>query len=351
MVNNLKKSKVIYLMAATVVSFLCGVMSLLFIQQSEDWFRERVSDVFLQSVFQDRDSRLIQSGQPFTFTHNAKRSSDSVWIESAKTVRTFDRPTYVDSLTLSSKEDRMMQSALRMCDYPIQVSVLDGVFRENLYNEGYNCRTAVCYMDMILGKNDYSVMDTTLLRAANVMTKIQTGIHDEIVLEGYVFSSWWSVLGDTRKYIFLLWVVWLLMMVFLPIYYRVYRSDSASMECLPMEISEAIPSVAQEGNTVYLSSLLCWKVKERRLLRDGEEICLTPQFRTMFAAFINSPEYFVSHDQLYKALWGESDCCNKKDRLDQAMKRFRQTLAVVPDLEIENSRGKGYLLKVVSKDI
>lgn len=75
----------------------------------------------------------------------------------------------------------------------------------------------------------------------------------------------------------------------------------------------------------------------------------TKQSIQLLALLLNSPDYFLTYQEIINQLWGPIE--NKgQERLTQSIKRLRESLEEFPEIIIENLRGAGYQLKIDNKD-
>lgn len=72
---------------------------------------------------------------------------------------------------------------------------------------------------------------------------------------------------------------------------------------------------------------------------------LANQRLKLFCILLEHKGYFIESDWLKEEIWPDGSV--SKDALTATAKRLKEDLSSIPNLKVESSRGKGYMLSVV----
>lgn len=354
--------------ALFVVSLLVVLGIAISFTQAKEHFDENVRRLFIEAIVMEKEKKVKESNLFIAFGASDEKETGYVTVENEKGKMYLNKPSFIGDYTIAEKNERAAQTYFRLKN-PIRPAVLDSFFRIELAKNGLSTSTAVQYKDRVKGAILYSTSDTTSLKSAYATKEILTGIENEISLQGYVFVSWWEVLGKSKGRVWGLIISWILVIVFSSVSLLVYRKKEKSVptpglilvsepdsvpapDPIPFTPEARILTLAeispQEHVIIQLTPDLYWDIKSSKLIHNGQdEVPLTLQFSQLMTLFFSKTDYYVSRDELLEFLGGK-DSGGVKDRLDQAIRRFRKALESVPEIRIENDRGKGYVMTIIS---
>lgn len=354
--------------ALFVVSLLVVLGIAISFTQAKEHFDENVRRLFIEAIVMEKEKKVKESNLFIAFGASDEEETGYVTVENEKGKMYLNKSSFIEDYTIDEKNERAAQTYFRLKN-PIQPAVLDSLFRIELTKSGFSTSTAVRYKDHVKGVILYSTSDTPSLKSAYATKEILTGIENEISLQGYVFVSWWEMLGKSKVHIVGLLIGWVLVIVFSLTSFIVYRKKVKSVlipdpilvsepdsvpapDPIPFTPEARILTLAeispQEHVIIQLTPDLYWDIKSSKLIHNGQdEVPLTLQFSQLMTLFFSKTDYYVSRDELLEFLGGK-DSGGVKDRLDQAIRRFRKALESVPEIRIENDRGKGYVMTITS---
>lgn len=337
-------------------------------KQSEVQFQNDILQMFQKAVTLEKDKKVIDSKLLVLSSYSEEDTSRYIQVENKERQYRVEKSSEAKEYTITEKQERMLQTVFRT-ENPIQPVVLDSIFYALLSPNIHPVHTAVRYKDNITGIVSCSISDTACLKSAFHTKEILTGIENEISLQGYVFVSWWEVLEKSKGRVWGLIISWILIIVFSSVSLLVYRKKVKSVlipdpilvsepdsvpapDPIPFTPEARILTLAeispQEHVIIQLTPDLYWDIKSSKLIHNGQdEVPLTLQFSQLMTLFFSKTDYYVSRDELLEFLGGK-DSGGVKDRLDQAIRRFRKALESVPEIRIENDRGKGYVMTITS---
>lgn len=339
-------------------------------KQSEVQFQNDISQMLQKAITLEKDKKVIDSKLLVLSSYSEEDTSRYIQVENKEKQYRVEKSSETKEYTITEKQERMLQTVFRT-ENPIQPVVLDSVFYVLLSPNIHPVRTAVRYKDNITGIVSCSISDTACLKSAFHTKEILTGIENEISLQGYVFVSWWEVLGKSKGRVWGLIISWILVIVFSSVSLLVYRKKVKSVS-IPEPILTPEPVLTPEPASVpipfspeariltlaelpshkqvivQLTPELYWIVDSSSLMHNNVVVPLSPQLTQIFLLFLDDSEHFVLHETIMTALWGNKEYANGKDKLDKAIARFRKALESVPEIQIENDRGKGYVMTITS---
>lgn len=368
--------------ALFVVSLLVVLGIAIFFAQAKEHFDENVRRLFIEAIVMEKEKKVKESNLFIAFGASDEEKTGYVTVENEKGKIYLNKSSFIGDYTIAEKNERAAQTYFRLKN-PIRPAVLDSFFRIELAKNGLSTSTAVQYKDRVKGVVLYSTYDTPSLKSAYATKEIITGVENEICLQGYVFVPWWEMLGKSKVHILGLLIGWLLVVLFSFASFLLYRKkekSASALDLVPVYESDSVPAAEliptvefdlapvpdpipftpeariltlaeispQEHVIIQLTPDLYWDIKSSKLIHNGQdEVPLTLQFSQLMTIFLGKADYYVSRDELLEFLGGK-DSGGVKDRLDQAIRRFRKALESVPEIQIENDRGKGYVMTIIS---
>jgi len=96
-----------------------------------------------------------------------------------------------------------------------------------------------------------------------------------------------------------------------------------------------------QGKLIYGFGPFRLEPAERRLLRQGQPVNLSPQLFSLLLVFVESAGHLVSKEELRKKLWGENHYVDK-DALKVIIGNLRKAIGENGEHYIETVRGEGY---------
>lgn len=294
---------------------------------------KRSQILFLQIVQEDTDRRIKELGDEFCFSYTggAWLESDSITIRQTDTImRIKNNKEIARQMSPREKADFYLQHYLSM-ENPIQVTMLDSIFHISLHEQFIPAQTVTCYTFM--DKTECSSSDTSFYRSFIPLKEIVFGANRTIVLQAFVQFPFLYIVGE----VFLRNIFWILAMVILWVIAIVLTWKRPRINILPLQ--EAPKEMIQITEDILFDET------HGVLHYHRHRIELANQRLKLFCILLEHKGYFIESDQLKEEIWPDGSV--SKDALTATAKRLKEDLSSIPNLKVESSRGKGYMLSVV----
>jgi len=311
----------------TVVALLT-MLCLLSFYESYQSTRLRLlekSQVLFQRVVQeDTDRRIKELGDDFCFSYTGATwlESDSITIKQADTImRIKNNKEIACRMSSREKADFCLQYYLSLKN-SIQILSLDSTFRASLYEHAIPAQTVTCYT--FIDKAECSSSDTSFYRSFIPLKEIVFGANRAIVLQAFVQFPFLYIVGE----VLLRNIFWILAVVILWVIAIVLTWKRPRINVLPLQ--EAPKEMIQKTHGV--------------LHYHRHRIELANQRLKLFCILLEHKGYFIESNRLKEEIWPDGSV--SKEALTATAKRLKEDLSSIPNLKVESSRGKGYMLSV-----
>lgn len=233
-------------------------------------------------------------------------------------------------MSSQEKSDFCLQHYLSM-ENPIQVTLLDSAFRSSLYEHVTRAQTVTCYT--FIDKTECSSSDTSFYQSFIPLKEIVFGANRTIVLQAFVQFPFLYIVGE----VFLRNIFWILAMVILWVIAIVLTWKRPRINILPLQ------EVPKE--MIQITEDILFDETHGVLHYHRHRIELANQRLKLFCILLEHKGYFIESDWLKEEIWPDGSV--SKDALTATAKRLKEDLSSIPNLKVESSRGKGYMLSVV----
>ena len=268
--------------------------------------------LFQQAVQYDTDRRIKDLGNAFCFSYSGanRLERDTITIQTADTIiQMKNNKEVARRMSSQEKSDFCLQHYLSM-ENPIQVTLLDSAFRSSLYEHVTRAQTVTCYT--FIYKTECSSSDTSFYQS---------------------FIPFLYIVGE----VFLRNIFWILAMVILWVIAIVLTWKRPRINILPLQ--EAPKEMIQITEDILFDET------HGVLHYHRHRIELANQRLKLFCILLEHKGYFIESDWLKEEIWPDGSV--SKDALTATAKRLKEDLSSIPNLKVESSRGKGYMLSVV----
>lgn len=314
-----------------------------------------VNELFEKAVYNDKVKRL-EGIKVIHWQDNQVSSSlsDSIRVETAESVKSYKKSKEVYLLSPLAKRD-LAEHIYLMMKKPIQVSVLDSLFRAALLDNGVDAQTAVCYTKMEKGKLTFtrSCQDESFYVTAIALSPVLIG-SDELglKLEGFVKFSFISLLKSI-PYLWGIFFLYLFVIILIFVFGLWIRKRNSSRLLPTVNLILPIQEIVDDREEIpFLSQTPPkWIKITEELLLDEESGILKYKDATaqlvqlrlsLFLFLLKGPAYYQSYEDLKKAVWENEKYDNV--RVNKMIGRLREDLEPIKIIEIDNIRNKGYQL-------
>lgn len=295
--------------------------------------QEESQTLFQQAVQDDTNRRIKDLGDAFCFSYSGanRLERDSITIKTADTIiHMKNNKEVARRMSSQEKSDFSLQHYLSM-ENPIQVTLLDSAFRSSLYEHVIPAQTVTCYT--FIDKAECSSSDTSFYQSFIPLKEIVFGANRTIVLQAFVQFPFLYIVGE----VFLRNIFWILAMVILWVIAIVLTWKRPRINILPLQ--EAPKEMIQITEDILFDET------HGVLHYHRHRIELANQRLKLFCILLEHKGYFIESDQLKEEIWPDGSV--SKDALTATAKRLKEDLSSIPNLKVESSRGKVYMLSVV----
>lgn len=324
--EKMKNKKIFFSLTIIMVILSCVILfftkeSILVIERN---ILFHVYHLFDKVLEEDYQRRMI--GHKYSFIN----SVDNDWPQNGISVTTADG-TRILSANIDSIQKLPLENKLRLLNesyllykHPINPDTLNLAFQNILRGHGYQFKTGICYTEAVKKKTVYSGTDTAFFISTYPLKEFKTGIFNEIAVQAYVKVPFTVILekGGFRFYIPVIFWVFLLSSYVIYVFKATKRKRT------------------MQNTKEELIDLLILDKKKSCLHYKNQLIKLTPSQTQLVGLFLEKPDYFLTKEEIINELWQGLD--NPNNRLSQTIKRLREVLSSVKEIEIENVRGIGF---------
>lgn len=231
---------------------------------------------------------------------------------------------------------------------PINVHTLDSLFLSELRSKNIPALAEIIYIadhDTI-----YSSSDRSFYSTAYPLTKISTGIDDEIQLQAFVkIPLFYWVFKERGVLIFLL--VILILMTICIFWLFIAKKQEATIPLPALKTLNDLAEASEQalGPVVQITPDLYFEETSGVLTYNDKVLYLQNYQLAMFKYLLNSPDYFLKTEDIKLKVW--TDGTSTQDSFTKTVQRLRLNLESIPDLHILfDQKRKGYYLEIKSKE-
>lgn len=316
------------------------------LRKERNIFISDVEHIFVNALALDLEKRLKDSGMPYFFTSTTPSIQDQIGVQTGDSISYVTKDSTYINRSLWERQSVVFQTALIEEGYPLQVQDLDSIFTDKLHQIGYHIHTGVRYMNN--QTNEIEESDPDHLIYMNHCTPIYyLGLSNEISIQGFYDISYSSIFHRAPLPFILLFIAWLITITgFTFLTLRKKRSNEISYVSVS-DISKTLDSdpviQVSEEYGIYFDP-----VKSRLYYPTDKFIELSNQPATLFLAFLEAPEHFLTYKQIDHIFWPKQE--DTRAVRAQAIKRLREDLSPATLVRVDNINRNGYKLVVVSQE-
>ena len=228
-------------------------------------------------------------------------------------------------------------------------TMLDSLFRARLAKDGVRGQTAVrC---LLRGNVTYSSDDIAFYEKSNFITSIIYRFNEKpegrFELQAYVKFSFWSVLKkvDSIEIIISFWLLSLAILIGGHIYLRRKGIGYGKKSYKRIQKEDIITQYQMDYEWLQLTDDLLYNKRLGVLKYKGATTTLIGNALKLFNMFLNAPNNSLTYNDISVRLLHRSPVELSKSDLSavfSTVKRFRDDLTAVPNVQIELLRRKGY---------
>lgn len=328
------------------VNIIWGYEIYILYQKTNDILQKEIDPIFIKTISLDRDKRIKEANLFYSYTYQPNSETEYLKIEQEDKITCINNTDSLKSISIESKQNNVLHSIL-LRKNPIDVRVLDSLFQQELKKEHIISKTLIQYTDKINNRIYRNDNDTILINYTFATKLITLGIQKEITLQAFVKVSPLCIFHKLKGHFCILSLVWFITLLVLFIIIRYIWKDLSKSFSLPDEydLENLLDDrlVMQVSNDeIRIAPNLYFDSKRSVIIYDIIEVKLQEQSAQLFKLFLESPEYYMSYEEIVAARWGK--LADSSSRLTQAIKRLRKLLAPIPVLTIKNVRNRGYQL-------
>lgn len=289
--------------------------------------------IFDEAIQRDMDRRSKELGDDFRFYYSPAFEKDTISLQRNDTMLYIENDNSV-AQKMSNKEkiDFGIQLFLSN-ENPIQVTVLDSLYRNFLWQQQIPAETAVAYT--IHNKPVYSRPDSSFYQTAKALDEIAYGPTCLIVLQAFVKIPPCYIVKKAVMASGVFIGVWIL--AFIAVLWLTFSKRGQGIHLVP--VREAPKTMLE-----ILPGLLLDET--HGILQSGDRKVELINFRLkLFLQLLEHKGYFIETDKLLETVWPDGSV--SKDALSSTVKRLKEDLSLFPEITIESGRGKGYMLNIV----
>ncbi|MDR1896438.1 MAG: winged helix-turn-helix domain-containing protein [Prevotellaceae bacterium] len=326
------RKQIIAGLAGFCITIVCGYGMYHIFHTTGYQKRTEINELFQSVVRQDNDRRLEQLKiSRFVFPKNDTEVSDSVTMRYKDGVVTRKKDSVYYQLS-DKEKDHMVDQLVLLHTNPIDVSVLDSLFRDELKKKGIRAQTAVIYTEKDR-KPQYSTLDTSFYASAMALEKIRIW-EDTIALEAFVCIPFYYWLNEDKYTYLSILLVWILCMGGIV---RLYRKKRHQQSVTPKQ--EPVPDMIRD-----VLCELSFNERSGDLTYNEKTIQLKGMQLKIFRFMLNAPDQFRSYEDMKNRIWENGNATN--NTVNKGIQRLRNSLSAVPDIAITTFEGNGYQLNV-----
>ncbi len=310
---------------STILILLMGFIFHMLYHETKKSCLDVLNRAFISAIHQEKESRLAKH-QMFFSCEKSDAPPNQTIIRRENETMILEKPDSVQQLTFYEKLDHVHQTYL-FEKAPVDVNILDSLFRLELLKHQLSVQSAVRYQDNINHATYYSRENPAFFAQASCTPPITYGVRNEITLQGFAELTFLSILRKDSKRFVVVFVAWVMTMFF--ICYSFYQKKR-TVAPIPAE---------QKGQPQIV-----WDANKHLVIYHNTEVKLPNQSAILFQKLWNQLGHYVSYEELIYSLCGHEGIKNGENRLAQTVRRLRGNLQSMPGVKIENLPHKGYRL-------
>ena len=286
--------------------------------------------LFKQAILQDHNQRLSYLDFSY-YSHQIDNNwpKEKIVFTTEKGERVQDN---IDSIRALPEEEKLkiIRETLLVGKHPINPDTLNSCFQQTLQNRGLFLSTGIRYTEVENNKTQYSGTDTTFFASAYPLNEYKTGIFNEIAVQAYVKVPFTTVVGKAGIGLLIPLFAWLaLVCLYIMYLYKAIKKKRAE---------------AKLTDADRIREMLRFNMEKTGIQYRNQEIKLPPTLAQLVSLFLNKTDFFLTKEEIVNELWGDLE--DSSNRISQTINRLRNTLSIIPELEIESIRGTGYRIAI-----
>lgn len=295
-----------------------------------------IQQTFNQVIEEDLEKRFSESGASFTAlaqpnTNRTKGLSIIIDIDGKRFVA---EETPLNELFF--KKLRQFQQTVLVDSKPINIVVLNTMFREQLSKKNIPARTTVILNEGKAQERASSSTDSYVYGSSVKAGPINIDLYKDIRVTGYALVPWWylawQILPQTSSSLLLSAV---LISFALCLFLRM-KANSKKNSSTP-------PSESDTSNESYRLGQLSINKTTKSLLAGTMPVRVSERDYRLLLLFLSSPYHYLSRESIVQQFWSEKEDCT--DRINTSISRLRKILKEAdPDLKIITEKKAGYRL-------
>ncbi|MDH6312613.1 superfamily II RNA helicase [Parabacteroides sp. PFB2-10] len=330
------KKMTIILSVSFCLLYVWGVIWL--VKNGEKKLKEQLESEFSSVVQKDFEKRDAVENTPL-FTGSSSTQNDQMIISYNDTVIPIEKTEEQGQLTDKQKLYQFSQSYLYIKN-PIDVSVLDSLFQNNLTQRKIYAKTAVTYMDNRQKKEYKSRNDDHFYETALRTEPVFLGVNQEMTVQGYAKTAVFPMLLYSSTFwgiTFLLTGWFLLLSIFL---------DIIRKQAVIQPIIDNPNHQITNNDRLRIGEEILYDPVEK-VIRIGDErkVRLSPLPAAFFVAFLQAPGRYLSFESIQE-ICSRHDKSASRGSINRAIGRLREEIKEIPQITILNDFKKGYQLKI-----
>ena len=339
-----KNYKTFYIQAFIFILCLCFVSYKLYEIDSNSC-KTKVVDALSSAISQDKDERWRKFNARTYTTYNPRPdASGTVEIQTESDTTIYNTN---DTAVLSEYEikEKGHYSYLAL-KYPVNVQVLDSIFRDELKKFGISTQTAVfyTYKDSVFEK---SRRDSDFFASSWHTPELTAGLSNEIRIQGFAKITPSAIVSQQLWIWIVIAVAWfmLLVSVILRMTHRKKKTHSNDKEQFENK---------EQTNTQlkWLENDIALDTEDTSLIYHTKRISLTHNEYKLLNLLLETRGNYVKYDKIVQSLYDDIYLRTGKIRLNKLVHQLRKNILVqTPELNITNIKHKGYKLVVESEQI
>ena len=334
-----------------LLTILAGIVIRDKFMDSEKKVVSKTSFLFKQAIPQEYNRRSKNSEFHYSLAITQDWPQEKIVFTTEKGERVQTDIEAIRNLSMEEKLKLVGETLLQISS-PIDPDSLNTFFREILQQRNISVLSGVRYTETGYSENDNgytlysSGTDTAFFASAYPLPEYTTGIFDEITVQAYVKVPFSTVVKKAGAYLTIPFFGWLLI-VSAYLIYIMYRRQAKKREEAEIkakaEIEAKLARTEAKLTDIIGVKDIVWMDEAKTCLHyKDQKVELTTLLAQVVSLCLDKPDNFVTIEEIAIELWGKPDL--PRGRITQLMSRLRTTLADIPELRVESTRGVGYRL-------
>ncbi|MDR1913020.1 MAG: helix-turn-helix domain-containing protein [Clostridiales bacterium] len=293
--------------------------------------RIEINELFQSVVQQDKARRFDQLNVSVKHVFLKEEVDTVIKVQYENQTHTVEKKQAFYSLSNEEKNHVADQVYLQKKN-PVNASVLDSLFHNELEKRGISAQTAViCTVNKL--EIQYSSPDTSFYASAIRLENVPIIASDEIELQAFVripFSYW---LTESKSVYMSFLLLWLLSTGSIVRY--LYRKKRNQLSLMPLTIVSDTEDTT--GELFFDKRRGCLIYKRKAIQLGGMQL-------EIFTYLLDAPSHFLSYEEIKKVVWKDNNV--SQNTINKSIQRLRSKLSAVPGIAIHVSNKKGCQLNI-----